>query len=55
MRILKIMIKDTKQGFRDKRALMLGLLLPIVMILVLGTALSGAFNSSDALKGIKIA
>jgi len=55
MRILKIIVKDTKQGFRDKRALMLGLLLPIVMILVLGTALSGAFNSSDALKGIKIA
>ncbi|WP_269409895.1 ABC transporter permease [Lentibacillus daqui] len=44
MNILQIAWKEMKHDFRDIRTLVFMLALPIVLMLVLGTALTGAFN-----------
>lgn len=44
MNILYIAISTIKRNFRDKRSMIRSILIPILMILVLGTALNSAFG-----------
>jgi ABC-2 type transport system permease protein len=44
MIILYIALSTIKRNFRDKRSMFRSILMPIIMIIVLGTALSGAFG-----------
>lgn len=44
MRILYIAISTIKRNFRDKRSIIRSLLVPILMIILLGTALNSAFQ-----------
>lgn len=44
MNILYIAINTIKRNFRDKRSLLRSILMPILMIMVLGTALNSAFE-----------
>lgn len=46
MNIIIIMLKDLKHNFRNKRALMMMVLFPIVLMSVLGLCLSGAFEGN---------
>lgn len=54
MNILIIMWKEIKQNFRDRRALCMMVLFPIVLIMILGTALAGGFDNSNAFKGTSV-
>ncbi|WP_144561258.1 ABC transporter permease [Bacillus mycoides] len=55
MNIFNIAIMHIKRDFRDVRTLVFMLAFPIVLMLVLGTALSNAFNSdSHSIKDIQV-
>ncbi|MGR5908147.1 ABC transporter permease [Bacillus paranthracis] len=55
MNIFNIAIMHMKRDFRDVRTLVFMLAFPIVLMLVLGTALSNAFNSdSHSIKDIQV-
>lgn len=54
MRFLKIMLKEIKHSLRNKRASILNLLLPIVLIAILGTALSGNYSSTSSQGSIDV-
>lgn len=55
MNIFNIAILHIKRDFRDIRTLVFMLAFPIVLMLVLGTALSNAFNSdSHSIKDIQV-
>lgn len=54
MSVLIIAFKEIKQTFRNKKALAMGLLFPIVLIFILGTVLSGAFSDSSTFKNISV-
>lgn len=47
MNILQIVIKEIKQNVRDKKAMSMMILFPIVLILVLGSALKGNFSTTS--------
>ena len=47
MNVLNIMWKEIKQNFRDKKAMCLMVLFPLVLILILGAAFSKSFGSGD--------
>ena len=47
MNILKIAWKEVKHDFRDIRTLVFMIAFPIVLMLILGTALTGAFDGGD--------
>lgn len=55
MSVLIIAFKTIKQTFRNKQAVIMGLLFPIVLIFILGTVLSGAFSDSTTFKDISVA
>ena len=46
MTMILVFIKEIKQNLRNVRAMAYLVLFPIILILVLGTALSGAFDQS---------
>ncbi len=46
MNIISIIMKEVKQNFRNKKAMIMMILFPVVLIVVLGTALSGVFGKS---------
>lgn len=55
MNIFNIAIMHMKRDFRDVRTLVFMLAFPIVLMLVLGTALTNAFNSdSHSIKDIQV-
>lgn len=54
MNIINIIVKEIKENLRDIRAIGLMVLFPIVLMLVLGTALSGVFDNSSQFKNINI-
>lgn len=54
MSVLIIAFKSIKQTFRNKKALAMGLLFPIVLIFILGTVLSAAFSDSSTFKNISV-
>ncbi|WMJ79462.1 ABC transporter permease [Clostridium sp. MB40-C1] len=54
MNILNIILKDIKEGFRSKKELALMILFPIVLIVILGTALSSAMNGDIKLGQINV-
>lgn len=47
MNIVSIIIKEIKQNIKDKKAMCLMVLFPIVLITILGTALSAEFGDSN--------
>ncbi|GIN85216.1 ABC transporter permease [Heyndrickxia sporothermodurans] len=54
MNIFNIAMKEIKQDFRDIRTLVFMLAFPLVLMLVLGTALSNAFTDSIKIDDIKV-
>lgn len=54
MTILRVFSKEILQNIRNLRAMIYLVLFPIILILVLGTALSGAFDKSSEFKDINI-
>lgn len=54
MTILRVFSKEVIQNLRNVRAMTYLVLFPIILILVLGTALSGAFNKSTEFNDINI-
>ncbi|WP_274650562.1 ABC transporter permease [Paenibacillus humicola] len=54
MNILSIARKEIKRDFRDIRTLIFMLVFPIVLMLILGTALTNAFSSSIQLGGMTL-
>lgn len=54
MKIINIMIKEIKQVLRDKHSMAIMIAFPILLILILGTALSGQFKSSIKLDNVKV-
>lgn len=53
MNIIKIIIKEVKQVFRDKITLSLIVMLPIVLIFILGMALSKTFTSDEKITKVE--
>lgn len=45
MNIISIIIKEIKQNLRDRRSMFMFILFPIILILVLGSAFQGTFDS----------
>lgn len=54
MNIIRIIVKELKQNLRNTRSMTIMVLFPIVLTVVLGTALSGVFDNSAQFKDIKI-
>ncbi|MFD3448279.1 ABC transporter permease [Microbacteriaceae bacterium 4G12] len=55
MNIFNIAIKEIKSDFRDIRTLVFMLAFPVVLMLILGTALTNAFNgNSQSIKDIQV-
>lgn len=54
MNIWRIAQKEIKQSFRDVRTLVLMLAFPIVLMLILGSALTNAFNSDFSLGKVEV-
>jgi len=54
MTIIRVLSKEIKQNLRNVRAMTFLVLFPIILILVLGTALSGVFDQSTEFKDINI-
>ncbi|GIO66666.1 ABC transporter permease [Paenibacillus cookii] len=55
MNILSIAIKEMKHDFRDRRTLLFMLGFPIVLMLILGLALTNAFSSEISVGDVKVA
>lgn len=55
MRFFSLVKKELKHNFRDKKAMFLMTIFPILLILILGMALSGTFSSSIMPSKIKVA
>lgn len=54
MNILNMALKELKTTIRDKKTLMFMLLFPLILILILGTALTSAFGSDNPIQLDKI-
>ncbi|MDR0269048.1 ABC transporter permease [Paenibacillus sp.] len=54
MNILSIALKEIKQDFRDRRTLVFMLGFPIVLMLILGLALTNAFSSEVKIGDLKV-
>lgn len=54
MKIIQVAIKEIKQSLRDRKGMTMMILFPILLMLVLGSALSGIFSSSISLKDTKV-
>jgi len=52
--ILSIAIKEMKQDFRDRRTILFMLCFPIVLMIILGLALTNAFSSEVSVGEIKV-
>jgi ABC-2 type transport system permease protein len=54
MNIISILIKEIKQNLREKKGMTMMVLFPILLIAVLGTALTGAFTDARTFDDIKV-
>lgn len=54
MNILSIALKEIKQDFRDRRTLIFMLAFPIVLMVILGLALTNAFSSNVSIGDLKV-
>lgn len=54
MKWIIIAIKEIKQNLRDKKFMAMSVLYPILLMIILGSALSGAFNDSISFKDTKV-
>ncbi|MGV3489219.1 MAG: ABC transporter permease, partial [Tuberibacillus sp.] len=54
MNVLNIALNEMRQQLSDKRTFIFQLAFPILLMLILGTALSGAFSSTIKVKDIDI-
>lgn len=54
MKFVIIALKEIKQNLRDKKSMAMMVLYPILLMIILGSALSGAFNNSISFKGSKV-
>lgn len=54
MNIINIMIKEIKQNIRDRKAMIMMILFPIVIITILGTALSDMFAGRNVFKDTRV-
>ncbi|MDF2882542.1 MAG: hypothetical protein K0R54_3099 [Clostridiaceae bacterium] len=54
MKILQVAVKEIKQNLRDRKGMAMMILFPILLMLVLGSALSGGFNNTISLKDTKV-
>jgi ABC-2 type transport system permease protein len=54
LNIVNIALKEIKRDFRDIRTLVFMLAFPIILMLILGTALSNAFDSQVSIGGIHV-
>ncbi|MGV3489237.1 MAG: ABC transporter permease [Tuberibacillus sp.] len=54
MNVLNIALNEMRQQLSDKRTFIFQLAFPIILMLILGTALSGAFSSTIKIKDIDI-
>lgn len=55
MKFLAIVKKEILHNIKDKKAMFLMTIFPIILILILGTAFSGSFESSGTISKIKVA
>lgn len=55
MRFLSIVKKEILHNIRDKRAMFLMTLFPILLIVILGLAFANSFGSSNVIKHVKVA
>lgn len=54
MNIIRILAKDFKQNIRDWKANIMMILFPIVLIIILGAAFSGVFDSNFDLSNVRV-
>lgn len=54
MNIVNIFFKEIKQNVRDKKALTMMMLFPMILILVLGSALAGVFDKQRSIEEINV-
>lgn len=54
MNVLNITLFEIKKSLRDKRTLLFMLAFPIVLILILGTALTNAFHNGNEIGDMKL-
>lgn len=54
MNILNILIKETKQNLRNRKAIFMMVLFPIVLIVILGNAMANNFDPSESFKDIDV-
>lgn len=54
MKFVIIALKEIKQNLRDKKSMAMMVLYPILLMIILGSALSGTFNDSISFKGSKV-
>lgn len=54
MKFISMVRKEVLHNFRDAKAMFMMIVFPILMIVILGTAFSGNFNSSNIIKGVQV-
>ncbi|WDV46636.1 ABC transporter permease [Clostridiaceae bacterium M8S5] len=54
MKFLSIVKKEMLHNIRDKRAMFLMIIFPILLIVILGAAFSSSFNSSNIIRDVKV-
>lgn len=54
MKFFIIALKEIKQNLRDKKSMAMMVIYPILLMIILGSALSGAFNDSISFKDTKV-
>ncbi|WP_027624184.1 SagG family ABC transporter permease subunit [Clostridium lundense] len=54
MKFIIIAIKEIKQNLRDKKSMAMMVLYPILLMIILGSALAGAFDDSISFKDTKV-
>ena len=54
MKFISMVKKEILHNFRDSKAMFMMIVFPILMIIILGTAFSGNFNSSNVITGVKV-
>ena len=54
MKFVIIALKEIKQNLRDKKSMAMMVIYPILLMIILGSALSGAFNDSISFKDTKV-
>ncbi|WP_392486324.1 ABC transporter permease [Haloimpatiens sp. FM7315] len=54
MNIFNVLMKELKIQFRDKKAMSIMTIFPIILIVILGTAFSGSFKNTTIISDVKV-